>query len=231
MGEEIEKRTFLHLLFDLAVDVGTRAPGRPKTAEAFERFEDVCRVRPDDEVNLFADFLGRQLDALLHRLEAQVLPGEILLLLEQLLHLPREAEAASELDGSLEHRHLGQPLRCIGLIDPQLELATTELLLALGVIGCFRGQIERTLAGMAGGKALGRLHEQHLQAVGPAVLLQPDQGAENAERRAGVLLIEQVASNVFGGFENLAQPLAVVQLDQDLDRARHTDRTAERLAL
>ena len=56
----------------------------------------------DGQVDLFADRLGRDVDADLYRLEAQLLPGEILLLFEQRFHLSREPKATGKVDGPLQ---------------------------------------------------------------------------------------------------------------------------------
>ena len=46
-----------------------------------------------------------------------------------------------------------------------------------------------------------------------------------------MFLVEQVGCNVLGYFEGVCQPLAVVQLSEDLNRARRTYRSTERFPL
>ena len=113
------------LVFDLAIDVGVCAAGRAAVAEPPQRVEDVGSVGADDQVDLLADFLGWQVDAHLHRLKAQILLGKVLLLLNERLHLLREAEATGELDGPLQKGHLGEPLGRFCLVDAQMELASS----------------------------------------------------------------------------------------------------------
>ncbi len=91
--EEKRHRAFFFLGFDLAIHVRVAAARRTEGAQPDQSLEDVFGARADDVVDLPPDRLGRDIDAYLHRLEFQVLLGEVLLLLEQHLHLLRETES------------------------------------------------------------------------------------------------------------------------------------------
>src|SRR4051794_27079171 len=111
---------FAILLVDFTVDVVVRASRRAKRAEAIERVESVMRPGPHDAIDLCAHRICGNLKIGFHRLEAKVLRWQVLLLPEQVGRLRRESIAASELDGPLQKRNLGQTFRSLGFVDPYL---------------------------------------------------------------------------------------------------------------